>query len=88
MYGSHLAPELDRFRFCPGFWSMLHFDRKLDIFGDVLTHGYNWAKMRNKKKRPHAKDGTQRGQKGPRPAWSPWGGRPSPFLSPIGLSFL
>ena len=39
----HLAPELDRFRFCPGFWSMLCFDRKLDIFGDVLTHGYNWA---------------------------------------------
>ena len=24
--------------------------------------------MRNKKKRPHAKDGTERGQKGPRPA--------------------
>ena len=43
----HLAPELDRFLFCPGFWSMLHFDRKLDIFGDVLTHSYNWAKMRN-----------------------------------------
>ena len=33
-----------------------------------MTHGYNWAKMRNKKKRPHAKDGTERGQKGPRPA--------------------
>ena len=47
---------------------MLHFDRKLDIFGDVLTHGYNWAKMRNKSKRPHEKDGTERGQKGPRPA--------------------
>ena len=47
---------------------MLCFDRKLDIFGDVLTHGYNWAKMRNKEKRPHAKDGTERGQKGPRPA--------------------
>ena len=28
----------------------------------------NWAKMRNKEKRPHAKDGTERGQKGPRPA--------------------
>ena len=27
----HLAPELDRFRFCPGFWSMLCFGRKLDI---------------------------------------------------------
>ena len=40
---------------------MLHFDRKLDIFRDVLTHGYNWAKMRNKEKRPHAKDGTERG---------------------------
>ena len=64
----HLAPELDRFRFCPGFWSMLYFGRKLDIFGDVLTHGHNWAKMRNKEKRPHAKDGTERGQKGPRPA--------------------
>src|SRR6185312_12338428 len=64
----HLAPELDHFRFCPGFLSMLHFDRKLDIFGDVLMHGYNWAKMRNKRKRPHAKDGTKRGQKGPRPA--------------------
>ena len=64
----HLAPELDRFRFCPGFWSMLYFARKLDIFGDVLTHGHNWAKMRNKEKRPHVKDGTERGQKGPRPA--------------------
>ena len=41
----NLAPELDRFRFCPRFWSMLYFDRKLDIFGDVLTHGHNWAKM-------------------------------------------
>ena len=47
---------------------MLYFGRKLDIFGDVLTHGHNWAKMRNKEKRPHAKDGTERGQKGPRPA--------------------
>ena len=47
---------------------MLHFDRKLDIFGDVLTHGHNWAKTRNKEKRPHAKDGTERGQKRPRPA--------------------
>ena len=47
---------------------MLHFDRKLEIFGDVLTHGYNWAKMRNKRKRPHTKDGTERGHKGPRPA--------------------
>ena len=64
----HLAPKLDRFRFCPGFWSMLHFDRKLDNFGDVLTHSYNWAKMRNKKKIQHAKDGIERGQKGPRPA--------------------
>ena len=36
-----LAPELDRFRFCPGFWNMLHFDRKLDNFGDVLIHSYN-----------------------------------------------
>ena len=33
-----------------------------------MTHGHNWAKMRNKDKRPHAKDGTKRGQKGPRPA--------------------
>ena len=47
---------------------MLHFGRKLDIFGDVLTHGHNWAKMRNKEKRPHANDGTERDQKGPRPA--------------------
>ena len=31
-------------------------------------HGYNWAKMRNKEKRPHEKDGTERVQKGPRPA--------------------
>ena len=42
---------------------MLHFDRKLDIFGDVLMHGYNWDKMRNKSKRPHEKDGTERGQR-------------------------
>ena len=73
----HLAPELDRFQFCPGFWSMLHFDRKLDNFGDVLTHGYNWAKMRNKSKRPHEKDGTERGQKGPRPAGLESLGRPA-----------
>ena len=33
-----------------------------------MTHGYNWAKMRNKSKRPHEKDGTERGQIGPRPA--------------------
>ena len=31
-------------------------------------HGHNWAKMRNKEKRRHAKDWTERGQKGPRPA--------------------
>ena len=42
---------------------MLHFDRNLDIFGDVLTHGYNWTKIRNKRKNQHAKDGTERGQK-------------------------
>ena len=47
---------------------MLYFGRKLDIFGDVSTHGHNWAKMRNKEKRLHAKDGTERGKKGPRPA--------------------
>ena len=64
----HLAPELDRFRFCPAFWSMLCFDRKLDIFGDVLMHGYNWAKMRNKEKNLHVKDGAERGQKEPKPA--------------------
>ena len=29
-----------------------------------MTHGYNWAKMRNKKKRPHTKDGTERAQAG------------------------
>ena len=73
----HLAPELDHFRFCPGFWSMLHFDRNLDIFGDVLTHGYNWAKMRNKRKNQHAKDGTERGQKRPRPADLESLGRPA-----------
>ena len=73
----HLAPELDRFRFCPGFWSMLYFDRKLDIFGDVLTHGYNWAKMRNKRKNQHVKDGTERGQKRPRPAGLESLGRPA-----------
>ena len=47
---------------------MLYFGRKLDIFGDVSTHGHNWAKMRNKEKNPHAKDGAERGQKEPRPA--------------------
>ena len=31
-------------------------------------HGHNWAKLRNEEKRSHAKDGTERGQKGPRPA--------------------
>ena len=56
---------------------MLHFDRKLDIFGDVLTHGYNWAKMRNKSKIQHAKYGTERGQKGPRPASLEPLGRPA-----------
>ena len=56
---------------------MLHFDRKLNIFGDVLIHGYNWAKMRNKRKRPHTKDGTKRGQKGPRPAGLESLGRPA-----------
>ena len=76
----HLAPELDRFRFCLGFWSMLHFGRKLDIFGDVLTQGHNWAKMKNKEKSPHAKDGAERGQKEPRPA-----GRPGAF-KPAGLA--
>ena len=64
----HLAPELDRFRFCPGFWSMLYFGKKLNIFGDVLMHGHNWAKMMNKEKNPHTKDGAKRGQKEPRPA--------------------
>ena len=73
----HLAPELDHFRFCPGFWSMLYFDRNWDIFGDVLTHGYNWAKMRNKRKIQHTKDGTERGQKRPRPAGLESLGRPA-----------
>ena len=59
---------------------MLHFDRKLDIFGDVLTHSYNWAKMRNKRKIQHAKDGTETGRKRPRPA-----GRPG-VLGPAGLA--
>jgi hypothetical protein len=57
----HLAPELDHFRFCLGFWSLLHFGRKLDIFGDVLTQGHNWAKMKNEEKSPHVKDGAERG---------------------------
>ena len=47
---------------------MLYFGRKLDIFGDVSTHGHNWAKMRNKEKNPYAKYGPERGQKEPRPA--------------------
>jgi hypothetical protein len=64
----HLAPELDRFQFCLGFWSMLHFARKLDIFRDVLMQGHNWAKMKNKEKSPHAKDGAERGQKETKPA--------------------
>ena len=62
---------------------MLYFGRKLDIFEDVSMHGHNWAKMRNKEKNPHAKDGAERGQKEPRPA-----GRPSLFRGPIGLNFL
>ena len=45
---------------------MLYFGRKLDIFGDVLTQGHNWAKMKNKEKSLHAKDGAERGQKEPR----------------------
>ena len=56
---------------------MLCFGRKLDIFGDILTHGYNWAKMRNKGKRLHVKDGTERGQKRPRPAGLESLGRPA-----------
>ena len=79
----HLAPELDRFRFCPAFWSMLCFDRKLDIFGDVLMHGYNWAKMRNKEKNLHVKDGAEWGQKEPRPAGLEPLGRPTqPIFRP------
>ena len=62
----HLAPKFNRFQFCLGFWSMLHFVWKLDIFGDVLTQGHNWAKMKNKEKSPHAKNGAERGQKEPR----------------------
>ena len=45
---------------------MLHFGRKLDIFGDILTQGHNWAKTKNKEKSPLAKDGAERGQKEPR----------------------
>ena len=56
---------------------MLHFDRKLDNFGDVLTNSYNWAKMRNNRKIQHTKDGTERGQKGPRPAGLESFGRPA-----------
>ena len=50
---------------------------KLNIFGDVLTHGYNWTKMRNKRKNQQAKDGTERGQKRPRPAGLESLGRPA-----------
>ena len=56
------------FYFVLDFGACSIFGSKLDIFGDVLMHGHNWAKMRNKEKRPHMKDGTERGQKGPRPA--------------------
>ena len=56
---------------------MLCFGRKLDIFGDVLTHGYNWAKMRNKREIQHAKDGTEMGQKRPRLASQESLGRPA-----------
>ena len=56
---------------------MLHFDRNLDIFGYVLMHGYNRAKMRNKRKNQHAKDGIERGQKRPRPAGLESLGRPA-----------
>ena len=37
----------------------------------------NWAKMRNKEKRLHAKDGTERGQKGTRLAVLESLGRPA-----------
>ena len=33
-----------------------------------MTQGHNWAKMKNKEKSPHAKDGAERGQKEPRSA--------------------
>ena len=67
----HLAPELDRFRFRLGFWSISHFGRKLDIFGDVLTQGHNWAKMKNKEKSPHAKGEAERARRNlGRLAWS------------------
>ena len=50
---------------------MLHFGRKLDIFGDVLTQGHNWAKMKNKEKSPHAKGGAERARRNlGRLAWS------------------
>ena len=42
-----------------------------DVSGPGLgeTGRYNnWAKMKNKEKSPHAKDGAERGQKEPRPA--------------------
>ena len=62
---------------------MLCVDRKLDIFRDVLTHGYNWAKMRNKEKNLHVKDGAERGQKEPRPAILEPLGRPAqPIFRP------
>ena len=48
---------------------MLCFGKKLDIFGDVLTHGYNWAKMKNKRRGRTRKMGPKGARKGPgRPA--------------------
>ena len=73
----HLAPELDRFRFCPGNWSMLHFGRKLDIFGDDLTKDFNWAKMRNEERKLHVKNEGKPTQKGPGPAGPEALGRPA-----------
>ena len=67
MYSATWHPNLTVFDYVLDFGACCIL-RKLDIFGDVLTHGYNWAKMRNKRKIQHAKDGTERGQKRPRPA--------------------
>ena len=67
----HLAPELDRFRFCLGFWSMLHFGRKLDIFGDVLTQGHNWLRWRIRRRARTRKMEPKGARRSPgRPAWS------------------
>ena len=56
---------------------MLHFGRKLDIFGDDLTKDFNWAKMMNKERKLHVKDEGKPSQKRPGPAGPEPLGRPA-----------